>query len=432
MSLRAMHWAIHEVRGIPNKILLMVLAEYADDQDVCWPSQDRLARECELSVSTVRRTLRAYEHLGLVTSDKRYVITADGSKVRASNIYTLHVGHLPQTTKPVDNPPADLPVNLTGRGTPVDSAPVDNFERPGLFVENTATGHSDRKGTPTDQIQGGYRSQVTGITTPNHQIEPPNQTQPDPDSHQTPASRSGQVRSGQANIDAEPTQPAVVADQGGLASPAAAPPQDAAGESTPAQPTQPASRNASGPLPAGLNQTEIDLIAACLPGWMRALDRTGARQVAALLDQRVKAGWTPDQIRAAVDGNPPANVTRLSGIACHRIEFNLPLELAPNRAAAHVPVPAASQPGPVSPTVARTDLDERRAAQDAADAARRHRSEVLAGTHRPTRHYTGPAWDNALTQARAQHPDAGRLELLAAAQAIYNTTSQPQPQGTTT
>ncbi|MCI7456353.1 helix-turn-helix domain-containing protein [Actinomyces urogenitalis] len=284
MSFQATHWAIHEVHGVPNKLVLVVMAEYADENGECFPSQDRLARDTDLSVSTVRRTIRTYEALGLVTSIKRYVMSEDGSKVRTSNLYRLAVGAQPAATttpEPVDNPPQDLPVNLTGRGEPVDNSATGS----GLFVENTDTGQPDRKGVPTGQIEGVYRSRVTGISTPKHQIEPPNRTEPhQPGDELTPVG-SGPVGQEQS-ASASPSLPRV---GGG----------------------------------------DAELIAQCLPAWMHPMDAPGAAQVAGLLRERIAAGWTRSQIAALMDAPAPPTVRRLSSLVGYRLRENVHPELAP-------------------------------------------------------------------------------------------------------
>lgn len=346
-----------------------------------------------------------------------------------------------ETSDPVDNRAETTHDHRADPGTarchPQDYPQGDEVIHSSEDVEATVPRSTVARSTvPRSTTALSLRDTRTKVLRTNSSLrsETENHTQPDPDPHQTPAPRSGQVRSGQhartSQPDPEPARPG----QAGQAPPAAQPaPASAApaARQASAQPatgtdqdaacgrtTQDTRHGAS--LPAGLTDREIELITTCLPDWMHALDRTGAHHVATLLDQRVQAGWTPTQIRAAVDGNPPANVTRMGGIAAHRIEFNLPLELAPNRTA------RTTSPAPTAPaSQARATLAARRAAQDAADAARRQRSEALAGTHRTSRDYTGPAWDAALAQARATHPGAGRLEILAAAQHIYDNHNQP-------
>jgi pyocin large subunit-like protein len=51
MSVDALSWAKKQRAGSPAaKCVLMILADYADEHGVCWPSQETLARESEQSV----------------------------------------------------------------------------------------------------------------------------------------------------------------------------------------------------------------------------------------------------------------------------------------------------------------------------------------------------------------------------------------------
>lgn len=73
MSFHAMAWAVKQkVGNATGKAILLMLANYADDSGQCFPSQERLASECECSVATVARWLGLFVELGLVTRQKRY------------------------------------------------------------------------------------------------------------------------------------------------------------------------------------------------------------------------------------------------------------------------------------------------------------------------------------------------------------------------
>ena len=77
--------------------LLLVLAELADRDGVCFPSHAYLADSCEVSESTVRRMIRLLASRKLLVIERRF--RADGSCT--SNGYRLAMDH---------------PVNLTGEG----------------------------------------------------------------------------------------------------------------------------------------------------------------------------------------------------------------------------------------------------------------------------------------------------------------------------
>lgn len=97
MNLKAAHWAVHEVRGLkpPERLLLLVLAEHADDRDRVWPSQDHLAHMVGTSPSTLRRCLGHLERLGVLTHTYRWALDESTDTLRMTDVYQLHVGTRP-------------------------------------------------------------------------------------------------------------------------------------------------------------------------------------------------------------------------------------------------------------------------------------------------------------------------------------------------
>ena len=69
-------WQVHGLAP-GTKLILMALADYANDEGVCWPSRRKIAAKCGLSVRTVASHLSTLVDLGLVevTNQTR----ADGS-----------------------------------------------------------------------------------------------------------------------------------------------------------------------------------------------------------------------------------------------------------------------------------------------------------------------------------------------------------------
>lgn len=380
MSFRAIHWALHEVKGVSmgHKLLLVTLGEYADDVDCAWPSQETLAGVLECSVSTIRRSLKALISWGLIDREERWVMDDDGNTHRATNVYRLHVGAQPmQGSDDVPEDPSGspesgdvsagqgIPVNLTGMGADGSQPPVDNLSDDRLSVANTDTGQSDRYGAYTGQNRGAYRSSmVTGISIPNHQEN--HQTQPDQSEVTSPggraASRSGPVGSGGGDARLGASAGRARRD----ASPAAGMP---------------------GSVAVGLPAEVAELLGDCLPDSMQdGLDRQGALRIAGLLRERLDAGWRPYQIRRVMDQALPARVSRLSGLVASRLEANVDPVLAPDKVKA--------------------------AAALRRQSAARRRSEEIAGPDRPA---ADPAFERALALVREQMPGASLLECSRAA-----------------
>lgn len=82
-------WAHRQRFGgdVAAKIILMLLADYADEWATCFPGVDRIAEETELSRSTVLRKLKVLAACGLIGVEKR----ANERGHRTSNRYTLEV-----------------------------------------------------------------------------------------------------------------------------------------------------------------------------------------------------------------------------------------------------------------------------------------------------------------------------------------------------
>jgi DNA-binding transcriptional ArsR family regulator len=116
VSITAISWALGIKTGSPSaKLVLIKLADNANDAGRCWPSLRHICEHTELSERAVRTHIRALEELGLVSVEKR---SSEG--VSLPNVYTLNlhqtvgVGHL------LPHPPASgaprvghsLPPNL--------------------------------------------------------------------------------------------------------------------------------------------------------------------------------------------------------------------------------------------------------------------------------------------------------------------------------
>ena len=66
-------------------LVLLALADNANDEGVCWPSIATLARKCVLSERQVQRMLRSLETRGLVRTEER----KDEKGEHHSNVYTV-------------------------------------------------------------------------------------------------------------------------------------------------------------------------------------------------------------------------------------------------------------------------------------------------------------------------------------------------------
>lgn len=116
MSLEAMTWAFKQTLNPTRKIVLLALADYADDENRCWPSMRTLAEKSSLTERAVRNAIRDLEEIGYLTTESRN--RPNGSQT--SNVYWLNVpggaerrsgAPSPETTppEPSSNPQENTP-----------------------------------------------------------------------------------------------------------------------------------------------------------------------------------------------------------------------------------------------------------------------------------------------------------------------------------
>lgn len=88
MSTRASNWVWElEDLGPSEMLVLLALADQANDAGVAWPAQGSLARRARQTDRNVRRMLVKLERMGLLSVERR-----SSSHGRKSNRYRLHVG----------------------------------------------------------------------------------------------------------------------------------------------------------------------------------------------------------------------------------------------------------------------------------------------------------------------------------------------------
>ena len=157
MSIKALNdvWEnVHRTDLRPAQIvLLLALADYADDQGRSWPSVPTLARKTNQSERGVRRGLKKLAEDGYIEIVERR--RHDGSY--ASNIYVLHPSSA-WARRGDDGPPE------TNEAEP-EAKPEDDFVRTPCQIVSTPP---DKLSVPPDNVSGRDPSMI-------HQYDPPNQ-----------------------------------------------------------------------------------------------------------------------------------------------------------------------------------------------------------------------------------------------------------------
>ena len=290
MSILAMTWAWGLMDLDQSQTLvLLALADAANDDGVCWPSQAEIGRKARLKDRAVRNQIRSLEAMGLVSVSSRST-----SQGRKTNVYRLNVGcdFSLQSKQPARN---------AGWVEGSDSQPVDNP----TFRCNQSNRHEMPVGDPTGTVMpvatGTVMPVATLYQTPN--IQTPNLTPP-------PPVVEGSVGLGTGFADR-------VAVEGEPASPVATsvPPEGRRGPQKPRRsPKSEADRGAE-----SASEADLAILAACVPASMRVMDARGLGLVVDLLRERLDAGWTPGEIKRLLDSPLPDRVARMSGFVASRL-----------------------------------------------------------------------------------------------------------------
>ena len=356
MSIRAMLWVLDELKDLPAgpTLVMVALADYADEDGTCWPSQERIASRARASERSVRRHLTWLQEQGLVSVEHRWAQRGVGRSSRVSSVYRLPVG---KPWAPVQEEPRRDSGEPVSAGQPIPDnlagmKPADAVSAGQPIPDNLA-------GT------GSYRTNRAFIPdTGDRYIEEPPIEPPSLPSIPSDADRvEGDDREGAAGAASEGSgDPSQVDD--------APPPADAVGERS--------------RVPDG---DDWELIRDVLPEPMQALPAGDVARVASAIRERIDAGWRKRRIRDTLAARAlPPQVRTLSGLVLARLRDDVPVDGAPPRRptlVVHSEQPEPSSPAvdaPATPEVslAREFLAARRAGDRDALTARGWRAWAVA------------------------------------------------------
>lgn len=116
MSNLAITWALSQKTGSPtSKLILLKLADQANDEGFCWPSQTTISKHCEVSRETVNRHIKRLESSGFLRVQRRFDGNCQLSSYYHLNILNPPVIHNHNPCDPKSHPP------VTQDHTPCDS-----------------------------------------------------------------------------------------------------------------------------------------------------------------------------------------------------------------------------------------------------------------------------------------------------------------------
>ena len=101
MSWSALKWASEvKVGNSTDKLILIILANFTDAENTCYPSHKKIAELCECSTDTVIRSLKRLKELNFIEIEKRFQLTQNNNHRQTSNIYKLKIDTQSQIATP--------------------------------------------------------------------------------------------------------------------------------------------------------------------------------------------------------------------------------------------------------------------------------------------------------------------------------------------
>ncbi|MHA6687027.1 helix-turn-helix domain-containing protein [Mesorhizobium sp. A556] len=108
MSVHAMAWAKKQKTGsATRKLVLLTIADYANDDGVAWPSQQTIAAESELTDRSIRRALAELEKRDLLRREKRPSLPSGQLQSDKIHLNLAAIGQLVRRS-PKPKSPADF------------------------------------------------------------------------------------------------------------------------------------------------------------------------------------------------------------------------------------------------------------------------------------------------------------------------------------
>jgi len=197
MSLLAMSWARQSLKTLPvdvktpSRLALMLLADYANEQHVCWPGLSTMAEEMGCSKRSVQRAIDLLEERGLVVVESR----KDRTGRQQSNRYRLAVGGGCQSDTPTTSTDPGEGDNLTPRGDSGDRGRVTPVSPLESSIESTTNPNTHTASDSDDWSQPIDYSALADdgqpVTGGAHQFPMTLDWQPDPEQFAAACLRAG-------------------------------------------------------------------------------------------------------------------------------------------------------------------------------------------------------------------------------------------------
>lgn len=154
-----MNWAWEQQLSPVPKLVLMALADNADDHGYCWPKMKTIAAKCSTSERTVQRTIKTLLAAGLLKKDARF--SASGRQV--SNGYTLALTYPDKLSPPADGRVGEGDTAVTPRVTQLCQGEGDKAMSPLEPPYEPSYESSVRRTAKLTRLSGLERQQVAQL-----------------------------------------------------------------------------------------------------------------------------------------------------------------------------------------------------------------------------------------------------------------------------
>ena len=132
MSVKLMSTAWDMDLPMGQKMLLLALCDHANDEGVCYPSQEKLAQKCSMGERTVISHIQWLERHGILSRERR-----QNTQRRKSDLYQITLdGYMPEpaNSAPANSAPANsAPAKISPE--PANSAPSEPANFAGTYKE---------------------------------------------------------------------------------------------------------------------------------------------------------------------------------------------------------------------------------------------------------------------------------------------------------
>lgn len=137
MSIKAINQAFKSNLSGNIKLVLLVLADCADESMQCFPSYNHIAKKASISISTAKRIIKKLEEMQVLKKQNRFT---KGKKQQTSNIYTLTIA----SSKLALTKKAENDTTIVSTMTPQDSVTTVNYESSSSLIITQPSEKSER------------------------------------------------------------------------------------------------------------------------------------------------------------------------------------------------------------------------------------------------------------------------------------------------